>query len=559
MATFNSRYLSYKQVSEQFIETQNFVRLAKPCHSILMGARGSGKTTMLKMLQPEAIKQYKSKRPDFDLPFYGVYIPSDRQWSFVLEQFADAENPFLKRISRALVNLNVLLAFLETLNVVLKDKNADESCNYRFCKSIISYWKLEETTPPLIDFIRLELRSMAMELQNAVSGGDFEYKMQYVCSSNFVDCLSQAIDIVDIHYADYEMKSQWALCFDEMEIAPEWLKEEIVELDLRSRNQRLLFKLTATPDWEIPQRNFRDATVGNDVDIIKCWNTDIDNVKDWRSFCDCVIESHILEKYHIDRKQLNELITIKNPERTFFLENLPKVDRGFAEYYKRDYTLDENNQASISRSSVRSKYYNTLVLAMRYFCFSKENKKVAGMNNTYLGDWLLYNMADGNPRALLNILNEIPSRMEVNGKLKMNIPSLGKVVREYSKVAVEGRFSFCAMKEVRIGDDILTFRNLLDIIGGFFNNELLGDNYCPMPRTMFTIDGYGCLRDFISVGLESGAIIKVDDKTLYSGRYKLGVYRLSYLLYPYYGYVSTGVKDVVEMDEIFNAGNYEVR
>lgn len=550
MATFNSRYLSYKEVSEQFIETRNFDRLAKSCHSILMGARGSGKTTMLKMLQPEAIKQYKIKKPDFDVQFYGIYIPSDRQWSFVLEQLVGAENPFLNNVSRALVNLNVLLAFLETLNEVLRDKDIDESCTYKFCKSLITYWKLDDKTPPLIDFIRLELRSMSMELQNAVTEGNFGFKIPYICTSNFVDCLTQAIDIVDIYYAAYDMKSHWALCFDEMEIAPEWLKEEIVGLNLRSRNQRLLFKLTTTPDWEISQHNYRDATAGNDFEIIKCWNADLDNFNDWRHFCDCVIESQILRKYHIERNDLNDLITIKNPDRSFFLENLPKVDRGFADYFKRDYTLDENNKAAIMRTSTRSKYYNTLVLAMRYFHFCNENRKVAGINNTYLGDWLLYNMADGNPRALLNILNEIPSKMEVNGKLKMNIPSLGRVVREYSKAAVDDRISYCALKEVRIANETFTFRTLLDKIGLFFNSELLGETYCPMPRTMFAIDGQECLREFIKVGLESGFIVKVEDKASYLGRYKLGVYRLSYILYPFYGYVSTGIKEVVDIDEI---------
>lgn len=559
MATFNSRYMSYKQVSEQFIETHNFKKLTKSCHSILMGARGSGKTTMLKMLQPEAINLYKSKHPNFDVQFYGVYIPSDRQWSFVLEQLNDANIPFLSKISRALVNLNVLLAFLETLNVVIKDNKVEESCNYQFCKSLILYWKLHEKTPPLLDFIRLELRSIAVELQNAVTESNFDYKIPYICTSNFVDCISQAIDIVDIHYAKYNLKPHWALCFDEMEIAPQWLKDEIIKLDLRSRNQRLLLKLTTTPDWEIPQRSFRDATAGNDVEIIKCWNTDLENWKDWQCFCDCVISTQILEKYNIDRGKLDELITTKNPDRTFYLENLPKVDPGFADFYQRDYAIDNRNKAAISRASVRSKYYNSLVLAMRYFHFCRENKKVVGKNNAYLGDWLLYNMPDGNPRALLNILNEIPASMEVNSKLKMNIPSLGRFVREFSEKAIEERFSYCAMKELRIGEDLFTYRNILDKIGWFFHNELLGDEYCPMPRTMFAIDDHEYLRDFIHDGLESGAIIKVEDKTLYSGKFRYGVYRLSYILYPFYGYVSSGTKDVTMMDEILNSKNNETR
>lgn len=553
MSTFNSRYLTYKQVSEQFIETQNFRLLIRPCHSILRGARGSGKTTLLKMLQPEAISAYRSKNPDIDIPFYGVYIPSDRQWSFILEQLDDQNVPFLQKVSRALVNLNVLLAFLETLGFVLKENEVSEADDYKFCKSLISYWKLNEKTPPLIEFIRLQLRGFAIELQNAVRENNVEYKIPYICSSNFVDCLLLAFDIIAVHLSNYRLKNIWALCFDEMEIAPDWLKAEIIDQNLRSRDQRLLFKITTTPDWEIPLRSFRDATAGNDVQIINCWNTNHGGYQDWKNFCDCVINSQILEKYDIDREKLGLLINIKNQDRDFFLENLPKVDRGFAEYFRKDFDLDTNNKVTIARSSVRSKFYNPLVLAMRYFYFCQEKKKVAGINNTYLGDWLLYNMADGNPRTLFNILNEIPASMEVNGKLKMNIPALGKVVREYSERAMDERFSYCAMAPINIKEKLCSFRDIIDMIGVFFTNELLGEVYNPMPRTMFSIDGCPFMRNFIHVGLESGAIVKVDDKALYNGRFECGVYRLSYLLYPYYGYVSSGTKEVVDMEEIINA------
>ena len=49
-----------------------------------------------------------------------------------------------------------------------------------------------------------------------------------------------------------QKKFKWALCFDELEIAPEWLQKKIYTEYLRSTNQSLLFKITSTPliDWE---------------------------------------------------------------------------------------------------------------------------------------------------------------------------------------------------------------------------------------------------------------------------------------------------------------------
>lgn len=559
MATFNSRYLTCKQISELFIPTQNFYRLTKPCHSVLLGARGSGKTTLLKMLQPEAVNDYSQKGTDLVVPFYGVYIPSDRQWSFLLEQLDTDDDFFQKNVSKALVNLNVLLAFLDTLNYVLKLENTKSSDNYNFAKLLIQILKLSADVPPVLEIIRLHLRSLAIELQNAVQDKNLEYEIPFVCKAPFIESLCQILDMIDISFVDYHIKKQWALCFDEMEIAPEWLKQEIIGLDLRSRDQRILFKITSTPDWNISPNSFRDPSISNDIEVIKCWNSENSNISDWRNFCDHVIEATILTKYQIDRDKLNALITVPNQERRFYLENLPKVDKGFAEYFRRDADLDENNKTVISRASIRSKFYNSLVLAMRYFHYNFQRKNISIENNTYLGDWLLYYMADGNPRSLYNILNEIPLNMEVNGKLKMNIPALGRVIREYSAKAMEERFSYCAMSALNLNKATYSFRDILLEIGNFFKEELLGEEYKPFPRTMFEIDDNPLFGNFVHSGLESGAIVRIEDKSFYAGKYIQGVYRLSYMLYPFFGFVSTPSKEVVNINEIFKVEKDETK
>ena len=320
---------------------------------------------------------------------------------------------------------------------------------------------------------------------------------------------------------------------------------------MRSRNQRLFFKITSTPDWSIPRNNFRDPSVGNDIEVIKCWNTESANYAEWRTFCDVVMDNLLLNKYGIDRETLRGLITVKNPDRAFFLERLPNVDKGFADYFRRDADRDENNKLVISRLSVRSKYYNGLVLAMRYYHYCEIAKKNVGENNMYLGDWLLYSMADGNPRSLLHVLNEIPVRMEVKGKLKMKIPALSKIVREYSEKAMEEQFSYCAMKPINFGTSQLSFRDILMRIGNFFRDELLGETYNPFPRTMFVIDGNKQFQRFIHTGLEIGAIVRIEDRNAYVGKYTDGVYRLTFMLYPYFSYVATPTKEVVLLNEIF--------
>ena len=139
----------------------------------------------------------------------------------------------------------------------------------------------------------------------------------------------------------------------------------------------------------------------------------------------------------------------------------------------------------------------------------------------------------------------------------MNLPALVKLVNNYSESALNERFAYCAMPPIQVRNRTLSFRDILILIGEFFRKELLGEIYNPFPRTMFAIDGENKYRGFIHAGLEAGAIVRVDDKKQYSGRYNDGVYRLSYLLYPYFGYISTPTKDVVLISEIIKDEVYE--
>ena len=552
MASFNSRYLSYEEVSNQFVPTPTFKRLAYPGHSILLGARGCGKTTMLKMLQPEAISVFCQKDSSLQIPFYGVYIPSDRQWSFIIEERAnDNTNGKRSQISRALVNLNVLLAFVESLNFIISGKKVSDTDRYNLCKLLLECWQLPSGLPPMLEFIQLQLRREAVNLHNTETGNMTDYTMPFVCRTSFLETVILALDCIDISLSKYNMLEKWALCFDELEIAPEWLKTQIVEEHLRSRDQRIFFKMTATPDWKLPRSSYRDAAENNDIDVIRCWNHEYETIAQWRNFCNQIIKTHVLDKYNISLDDFINIISIERKDRHYYLENLPKVDHGFAMYFARDRGVDDKNAVIISRADYRSKYYNIFILAARYYYYCQKQNKPESGNFSYLGDWMLYTMPDGNPRSLMNFVLSIVYKLEKNGRLRSNFPALGKLVLDFSQKSVEERFLYCPMRQVKVNDRDLSFNDILIGIGIYFRNQLLGAEYNPMPITMFSIDHNTLFKDFVHVALEAGAIVLIEDKQSFSGKMPNGVFRLSYMLYPYFGIVSSPSKDVVFLEEIF--------
>lgn len=552
MTSFNSRYLSCVEITSFFIPTHNFKRLTEPCHSILLGARGCGKTTMLKMLQPEAHDGLKQKGIDLNIPFYGIYIPSDRQWSLILEQLSTKkDNNFLVKISRALVNINVLMAFLETLKTIKSQKEISDNVMCDFCNNLIAYWKINESIPPIIDLLIVTLRNYASEIQYALQNEQSEYRLPYVTAIPFIDSLAVAIDLVKFLFKDYNLKDKWALCFDEMEIAPKWLQYEIINQNLRSRNQSFIFKITSTPDWEIKKGSYKDASEFNDIDIIKCWNYDSSNRDEWKAFCDEMVKIHIIDKFGISREELNAIIDTEKKDKAFYLKNLPKVDDSFKSFYTRDIDYDKNNNPTIA-TQTRNIYYNRIVLTARYDYFCKKRGIVSDDSNLYIGSWIIYNMADGNPRSLYNIINAISANTDSDGKLRMNLPALRNLVTEQSELAMIRRFAFYPMPLIQYEGNTLSYDDILNGIGNFFKQELLAEKYNPKPKTMFTVENKSIFQSFIHIALESGAIVSVEDKSAYEGRHKNGVYRLTYMLYPYFEYVNTPSKEIVTLENIIN-------
>jgi hypothetical protein len=68
-SSFNARHLDAEQIAKTFVPSLRFTQLLALQNSLLVGARGSGKTHMLKMLQPKALNAWSHE----DSRFYADY------------------------------------------------------------------------------------------------------------------------------------------------------------------------------------------------------------------------------------------------------------------------------------------------------------------------------------------------------------------------------------------------------------------------------------------------------------------------------------------------------
>ncbi len=78
----NARDKDYEEIAKSFVRPNHFTQATPWKNTVMSGPRGSGKTTMLKMLSAEGA--LARSRAQFDDPrpeFAGVYVPADPTWS----------------------------------------------------------------------------------------------------------------------------------------------------------------------------------------------------------------------------------------------------------------------------------------------------------------------------------------------------------------------------------------------------------------------------------------------------------------------------------------------
>src|ERR1039457_3078594 len=84
----NARNLSRDELVETFVATKSFWRLLSAKNHIVLGARGSGKTAIAKMLSHDHLSRFDEKRAQNAIAakaFIGMYVPTSVEWVGVLK------------------------------------------------------------------------------------------------------------------------------------------------------------------------------------------------------------------------------------------------------------------------------------------------------------------------------------------------------------------------------------------------------------------------------------------------------------------------------------------
>ncbi|MNJ95260.1 hypothetical protein D3C87_129680 [compost metagenome] len=551
--SYNARHIKAEDIAKSFVISNSFLKILENSNSIVLGARGCGKTTMMKMLTLPALHSWGHKDAQKireNLSFYSIYVSTDIYWDLKNQSFADQlshiEN-LQNVISRFSVNSSIFLAACETFKNIITYELCDSDSNLeiQLCDFLINSWKLPKNTIPQLasvtDAINERIDYVNQQIQKLVFNKSTNFEFPDYFFFDFASSLIKVISKFEDIFS--QKKKSWALCFDELEFAPQWLQEQLYS-SLRSRDQRILYKLSSSPILpSILEKRFTNESapsVGNDFTLIKMWDQ-----ADEPDFIKNLINSYVIRNSpDVNYKNLfgsNEIYSkegdsyIQGSEFHKEIKELHKKDISFKEFLiSKGINIEAIDFSKENNDTVYRKI-KPIVYYRNYFIMENDSRAVRfrtrkKASDLYYGIEVLTKICDGNPRWLISLLNDLFIYISKNGDLN-KVKQTDEILR-YSK-----RFLNVISNIPLDSNSSYTFKNFINKIGGYFKEEILGPIFKMDPLTTFIVDE-DTEQDILILlekGVAQGAFIIVNsndedlDFDLKGKRLKL-----SYLLYPIY-------------------------
>lgn len=260
-SSFNARYSTAEQIAERFVPPPRFNEIVDFSNMILVGPRGIGKTTILKVLTASGLYHLSKNGKGLSekIDYVPIYIPAEKMWkgNFEAIQAANYPEPLCDKILHGLfVNhcLYYLVTSIQDCCSVAKvaPEHIDEPWCFEIskpdeeeiCRLLSDIWELDRIQTSFIG-IKLSLTKRTNKYcsaVNALTPIDAGAQLKDLAHLDVLQMFKAFFDIMQ----EYAGVTRWSLNFDEMEIAPPGLIRTLFE-NLRSFDQRAALKFSLFP------------------------------------------------------------------------------------------------------------------------------------------------------------------------------------------------------------------------------------------------------------------------------------------------------------------------
>jgi hypothetical protein len=549
--TFNARFLDAEQVAATFVSSRHFEELSGSYHSLLIGPRGSGKTTLLKMLQPRAMATWNDNQASWyrsRIDYTGVFIPADISWGAQLESLGHGTLTEKNHsvLSIAAFTTHVLKALIESIlsrvsphkrGAAFRRVKLSTSDESDVVRQVSATWRLR---PEISSFIALK-QALSRRLVDIGALGNRGSLMpqnhfsEHIASIEYLhlDALKAAAAGIEVfNDAANESHEKWALMFDEIEIAPPWIQDELMR-SFRSVDQKILVKLAISPVSSCARlllSNELSPAGRDDLREVQLWHAEKQN---YYKFCRDLWASQlhqrglppleperVLGHSYFDPED-DPLLTRGDPygESGLWAKrfvSLAEKDKSFKTY------LDEHHiradALSSSTPTIRDQVVRKiapLVAVREYFRAADGGAQQMRSRKTetiYAGADSLFAVTEGNPRWFIGITNPLLAGLEADS-LEVSPPAQASEME-----AASTRF-LSMLRTIPVSERVPSFSDsplteLLERIGNFYFEKIVLDAFSSDPPLSFIVDSdvSAPIERLLQIALNRGAIVYVPEK-----------------------------------------------
>lgn len=255
----NARNMSTMEIVSTFVPTRSFWRLLSTKNHIVCGARGSGKTVLMKMLAHDHLSQFDdpdARKVIAAKSFVGIYVPTKIEWVSGLrnkpwQSEEEAELFFQWRLNLATC-ARLLVTLRSCLDTYVLEPGERARVELDISSAISQEWSEGAVTCRTLVEVGRHLESVEFRIQSQLARkrvtGNFQGEGVHEGIPFFTELfvpLRRGISIAS-QQLQLPTETRWLICLDEAEFLDE-LHHRILNTHLRSHSDNVFFKISTMP------------------------------------------------------------------------------------------------------------------------------------------------------------------------------------------------------------------------------------------------------------------------------------------------------------------------
>jgi energy-coupling factor transporter ATP-binding protein EcfA2 len=507
----NARSKSSIEVAKGFVPPPQYWEIAQPGNTLLIGPRGSGKTTILRMLQGVGLEHWDGEDAAVarDLVNYsGVFVPADQSWSGQVEAFGREldDNQVRADLGRACFTLHTLRALAHCAKSRVEPAEAPRSHDRvelgrnqqeRIVRETWGTWALPE---PVSSFAGLSeaLSTTLAEIGRLARRGirhpeaHKELSFHPAFDLEVVDAVVPFIE--RFNNAVGQEDHVWSFLIDEIEFLPPGIHRSILSA-MRGRDTRINRKLSLAPYTLLDETLVNNPLGGWEGHDFVPVDLTFPEKEDGYKFSRALIEKE-LEALPMDldsESLLGEGGFFENPPGRDAYEPGSENAEAIAELAVKDATFhewldDHQVDPSHPEKTVGDDRAATLRKAIPIIRLRDEYRHLVGGKwqprtrkaaQTYVGELSAYAICENNPRLLQTLVSRL---LAAHHEGSLDDSARVEVIQ---KISEQFKLHLRAVEVAKSAPDELLPMRLVDKIGTFFEKGVLDDPFDPEPALSF--------------------------------------------------------------------------